>query len=192
MESPLLKSMKAINVVSDILITVVIVIASLLIVSVLPIPGNIKSYVVLSGSMEPSIKTGSVVFIKPDSLYKKGDVITFGSGTKTQAPVTHRIIETKIVNGTQVYSTKGDANNAADMRDIPKSEIQGKVFLTIPFLGYLVNFAKTRNGFLLLIIIPAVWIIIEHIIKIAKELSSKNKDIGQQKEKQENEKSDSQ
>jgi len=182
--------MKIINVISDILITIVVVVASLLIVSVLPIPGNIKSYVVLSGSMEPSIKTGSVVFIKPDSLYKQGDVITFGQSSKTQAPITHRIIETKVVNGTQVFMTKGDANNTADIAQIPKSDIQGKVFLTIPFLGYAVNFAKTRNGFILIILIPAVYIIIEQIIKIVKELSKKEGD--KEQPQQENEKSDSQ
>lgn len=182
--------MKIINIISDILITLVIVVASLLIVSVLPIPGNIKSFVVLSGSMEPNIKTGSVVFIKPDSLYKKGDVITFGQATKTNPPITHRVIETKVINGNQVFITKGDANNAPDIAEVPKSDIVGKVFLSIPILGYLVNFAKTKNGFILIILIPAIYIIIDQIIKITKELSLKNKDKGQ--EKQENEKESSQ
>lgn len=181
--------MKIINIISDILVALVIVVASLLIVSVLPVPGNIKSFVVLSGSMEPNIKTGSVVFIKPDSLYKKGDVITFGQATKTNPPITHRVIETKVINGNQVFITKGDANNTPDITEVPKSDIQGKVFLTIPFLGYLVNFAKTRNGFILIILIPAIYIIIDQIIKITKELSKKKENIGQQEIK-ENEPSD--
>jgi len=39
----------------------------------LRIPGNFKSLVVLSGSMEPSIKTGSVVAIKSQAEYAVGD-----------------------------------------------------------------------------------------------------------------------
>ena len=48
-----------------------------------------KPFIVLSGSMEPSIMTGDMVFVKetdPDSL-KVGDVIAYKSGS---AVVTHR------------------------------------------------------------------------------------------------------
>ena len=72
-----------------------------------------KPFIVLSGSMEPSIMTGDMVFVKetdPDSL-KVGDVIAYKSGS---AVVTHRIVEVKSENGETRYVTQGDANNAAD------------------------------------------------------------------------------
>ncbi len=97
-----------------ILITFLIAVAGTLIISILPITGNIKILTVVSGSMEPNIKLGSVVLVKPVSDYKIGDVITFGEITKTKAPITHRIADIKISGNQKVYITKGDANNTAD------------------------------------------------------------------------------
>jgi len=96
-------------------------IAVLLIVSSFPIPGNIKFLTVLSGSMEPAIKMGSVVLVKPaqeQADYKIGDVITFGEISKIKTPTTHRIYEIKVQGSQPVYITKGDANNAPDIREI--------------------------------------------------------------------------
>lgn len=151
-------------------------IALLLIVSVLPITGNIKFLTVLSGSMEPTIKTGSIVLVKPTSEYKIGDVITFGPTTKTTPPTTHRIVEIKVVGGQPVYTTKGDANNSADTREIQKSDVIGKVMIRVPYLGYVIDFVRKPIGFMLVIIIPAVVIINDEIRKIWKEIKKfKNK-----------------
>src|SRR3989344_4702559 len=92
-------------------IALVVGIAGLLLGSMLPIPGNIEVKIVKSGSMEPSISTGSLVVVRPHAAYAKGDVITFGKDTKTDIPTTHRIIDTK--DG-PLYIVKGDANEEAD------------------------------------------------------------------------------
>ncbi|MDD5152494.1 MAG: signal peptidase I [Candidatus Pacebacteria bacterium] len=144
--------------------------ASLLIVSVFPITGNIKVLSVLSGSMEPTIHTGSVVIIKPISDYKIGDVITFGKNTKTEIPTTHRIAEMKAVSGEIVYKTRGDANNSEDSKEVSQKEVLGKVYFSIPFLGYIVDFLKKPVGLMLVIVIPAVIIVYDEIQKIIKEI----------------------
>lgn len=115
------------------------VIAFILIISLLPIPGNFKFLTVLSGSMEPVIKTGSIVLVKPISDYNTNDIITFESRGEN---VTHRIYEEKTMDNTKSYITKGDANNASDMREVKKENIIGKVFVSIPYLGYGVNFIQ--------------------------------------------------
>ena len=56
----------------------------------LPIPGNYQLLTVLSGSMEPAIHTGSVVFVKPVNEYKVNDIITFGEISKTKVPKSNR------------------------------------------------------------------------------------------------------
>ena len=145
----------------------------LLIVSILPITGNIKILTVLSGSMAPAIKTGSVVVVKPVGEYKIGDVITFGPMSKTKAPTTHRIYNIKIESGEPVYVTKGDTNNAPDTREIKKNDIVGKVLFTVPFAGYGIDFARKPLGFALIIIIPAAVIIGDEIKKIIKEMKRK-------------------
>jgi len=148
-------------------------VAVLLIVSVFPITGNYKLMIVQSGSMEPAIKLGSVVIVKPANDYKIGDVISFGAVTKTKAPTTHRISDIKVENGKISYITKGDANNAPDQREITKRDIVGKVLFSIPYLGYAVDFAKRPLGFSLIIIVPAALIIIDEIKNIYGEIKKK-------------------
>lgn len=165
----------------------IILIAVLLIVSILPITGNIKFLTVLSGSMEPAIKTGSIVLTKPISDYKIGDIITFGPTTKTTPPTTHRIAEIKVVGGEPVYITKGDANNSVDSREIKKSDIIGKTIVKVPYLGYVIDFVRKPIGFVLIIVIPAVVIINDEIRKIWKEITrlrnkKKEKDAKQDEE----------
>ncbi|MDD5146320.1 MAG: signal peptidase I [Candidatus Pacebacteria bacterium] len=156
-------------------LTALALIAALLVVSVLPITGNIKFLVVQSGSMTPAIKTGSLVVIKPAGDYKIGDIITFGQITKTKTPTTHRIVEMKVADGNPVYITKGDANNGPDQKEISQKEILGKVLLKVPYIGYAVAAARTKIGFALIIIIPALAIIVEEVIKIKNEIR-KDKD----------------
>lgn len=148
----------------------VALIAVLLIISTLPITGNYKVMTVLSGSMEPEIKTGSIVIVKPVSDYKIRDVITFVSkGNKT--PTTHRIEDMELIEGIVAYITKGDANNAIDSRKIAEKEIIGKVLFTIPYIGYAVDVVKKPIGFMIIIIIPAAIIVFDELKKIKKEIS---------------------
>ncbi len=161
--------MKLSKVIYYFFLTIIAAIALLLIVSVLPIPGNIKFMVVQSGSMEPEIKTGSIVMTKPSSEYKVGDIITFGAYSKTKAPTTHRIVEIK--NGT--YITKGDRNNAPDTKPVSQREIIGKVVFDAPHLGYVVAFTRQPIGFVLVLLIPAAIIITDEVKKIINEIKKR-------------------
>jgi len=154
-----------------ILIAGILAIALLLVVSIFPITGNFNTKIVLSGSMEPAIHIGSVVVIKPSEDYKIGDIITFGKDTKTDVPTTHRIIEMRAEAGKMIFQTKGDANENADAREVKESEVIGKVLFSIPYLGYLVDFAKKPVGFALLVVIPAGIIVIDELGKIWKEIT---------------------
>ncbi|AVQ99889.1 signal peptidase I [Oceanobacillus iheyensis] len=109
---------------------------------------------VLSGSMEPGIQTGSLIAVKPDGdmkRFKDGDVITFMD--EEEKLITHRITEV-MASGEQVmYRTKGDNNNAEDLQPVLSENVVAEYTgFTIPYLGYLVNFAQSRNGAFLLLI----------------------------------------
>jgi len=154
----------------------------LLIVSVFPITGNFKVLTVQSGSMMPAIKTGSIVLVKPTNNYKIGDIITFGQISKTKTPTTHRIAEIEVANGQPIYTTKGDANNAPDQKQVPAKEVIGRVLLDVPFLGYAVAAAKKPWGFMLLIAVPALLVIYEEAHKIWQEIKkSKTKKLDDEK-----------
>lgn len=93
-------------------------------------------FVVLSGSMEPSIPTGSVIFTLSDEEICIGDIITF---QKQGTVITHRI-DGRTQNG---YITKGDANSLVDAGTVSIDQIIGKVLFYIPYLGYLISFFQS-------------------------------------------------
>jgi len=165
--------MKIFKIIYSIFVAFIVVVAVLLIVSVLPITGNYKVMTVISGSMAPAIKMGSVVIVKPVSDYKIGEVITFGPYSRTKAPTTHRIYDIKVTGGEPIYITKGDVNNAPDTREITKKDVLGKVLFSVPYVGYAVDFAKKPVGFALIIIVPAAIIIGDEIKKIINEIKKK-------------------
>jgi signal peptidase len=156
-------------IIADIILGLVIVFSVLVILSSLNIGGR-QMFVVKSGSMEPKIKTGSVVFNQKQDKYQKNDVITF-KVKDSKDTTTHRLHEIKIDNKKQTfYVTKGDANNAPDGELVLKANVVGKVQSSIPYLGYLVAFIKTLPGLIIFVVIPATIIIYEEIGKIKDEV----------------------
>ena len=104
---------------------------------------GIEPYVVLSGSMEPAIQTGSVSFINKHVSYEEiqeGDIIAFKSGQDTK--VTHRV-----VNITEEgMETKGDANSNSDGIKTTKENYIGKNIFGIPKLGYAIKVIQSTRG----------------------------------------------
>jgi len=147
----------------------VFVIALLMILSKFNV-GGLRVLTVRSGSMSPAIFTGSVTFVSPAKTYNVNDIITFRAQGKKEL-VTHRIVEADKSTDKNFYWTKGDANDAPDSYKVPQIGIIGKVRFSLPLLGYMVDFAKTIPGLMLLIIIPATIIIYDEIRKIKKEMA---------------------
>ncbi|SFJ47248.1 signal peptidase, endoplasmic reticulum-type [Halobacillus dabanensis] len=128
---------------------------------------------VLSGSMEPTFQTGSIVAIEPTddgTQYKKGDVITFLR--EEGVLVTHRIIEVKGSGENTSYVTKGDNNDGADLEPVLASNVVGKyVDFTVPYIGYVMDFANSKLGSLLLLVVPGVGLFGYGCISIWREIS---------------------
>lgn len=147
-----------------------LVIVGVLLASALPVPGGVRVFVVQSGSMEPAIKTGAVVVVKPQASYKPGEVITFGPYSKVKPPTTHRIVEVKSESGQPVYLTKGDANKTEDMSEVRSRNVIGRVVVNVPYVGYLVAAAKQPVGFVVLVVLPAIIIVWDELKKIWQEV----------------------
>ncbi|WP_059170869.1 signal peptidase I SipW [Bacillus sp. FJAT-27445] len=139
---------------------------------------------VLSGSMEPTFKTGSIIVVNPvedKTSLKKGDVITFMIEENQLA--THRIMEV-IKNDNQVmYKTKGDNNNSADTDLVLGQNVVAKYTgITIPYAGYLVDYTKSKNGTAFLLILPGILLLLYSgftIFRALKEIDvpKKGKDV---------------
>lgn len=98
---------------------------------------------VLSGSMEPTYPVGSQVVVERvegDQVtdLRVGDVITFLPHPESATAVTHRIVKKSYrQDGTAVFTTRGDANNADDTWALTEQQIRGKVRYHVPYAGYL-------------------------------------------------------
>jgi signal peptidase len=158
------------KIIQNIITAVIIVIGLFLIITLFPVKGNYQVKVVLSGSMEPTIHTGSVVIIKPKSQYKIGDIVIFGKDTKTEIPTTHRIVSSRATEGVMLFTTKGDANEDADTKEIRQSDIHGKVLFSVPFMGYVISFVRKPLGMIVVILIPALVVVYDEVRKITKEV----------------------
>jgi len=148
-----------------------VLMAGVTVISALDFSDTWKLMAVQSGSMEPAIKTGSLVMIKKADDYQKEEVITYQNEQDSRVTATHRIVEIK--DGQ--FITKGDANNAVDTTAVPKNLILGKVTLVIPLLGYLISFIKTLPGLIILIIVPSTIIVYSEILNIKNEIIKKLK-----------------
>lgn len=118
---------------------------------------------VQSGSMEPEIGTGSVVFVTEttaDSV-DEGDVITYTDDGDNL--ITHRVVEVHRSETSVRFITKGDANENRDAEPVYRSELVGKVMFSIPYMGYVVAFGGTRMGYLTLVLVPCVLLIFNEI-----------------------------
>lgn len=126
---------------------------------------------VSSGSMEPSISTGSLVIIFPRDEYKIDDVITYNPDPgNSQLTTTHRIQSIEVADENTFFTTKGDANSTPDADLINSKSVLGKVVLHVPYIGYLAAFTRTIQGMFLLIILPSILIIYDELNKIKVEL----------------------
>jgi len=124
-----------INVLTTLIIVVGVVFIGLYIFGITP-------YVVLSGSMEPTIKTGSLCFINKHAKYEKikeKDVIAF---KKDGTLVTHRVYSVT----EEGFETKGDNNDDKDGGLVTKDNFVGKNVFWLPKVGYGVKLVQSTKG----------------------------------------------
>lgn len=149
----------------------VLIVAALLtpaIIYVIPfIVDGYYSSVIMSGSMEPAVPVGSIVVthkIDVDNV-KAGDIIVFH---RSDSKTLHRVIEKIVENDSYYFKTKGDANETPDPWNVQPEQVQGALLLNIPYYGYLLYYAGTSIGFVLMVIIPAILLIANEVRKIIK------------------------
>lgn len=148
------------NTVTGVLVALVVIVAILLVgVRIV----GLDVYMVLSGSMEPVYKTGSIVYVKEVDPYalKVGDDITYMLDEDTIA--THRIIEVmpdpedeEVVR----FRTKGVNNKIADENPVHYKNVIGSPVFTIPYLGYVADYVQNPPGMYIAIAAGAVLILL--------------------------------
>ena len=134
--------------------------ASLLTVAATNLLGY-QNFVIYSGSMQPTVKVGSLLLTRPVDVedLRVGDVITYRSpGNHTT--LTHRIVSIRQQDGDWVFQTKGDANPEPDPREVILRGQVTKMAFGIPYLGYVVDFARSTAGIALFLLVPAAGLVL--------------------------------
>lgn len=126
-------------------------IAAILLVS--PKLFKIEPSIVLSGSMEPALRAGDVIYTKlnTDSVYQVGDIVVFRYEAASK-PSAHRITA---IDETVIH-TKGDNNEYEDMAVITPEQIEGRGVCVVPKIGYVIQKAQTKKGIIALLSVICV------------------------------------
>ncbi len=116
---------------------------------------GIKTFVIISGSMEPNINIGDMVIVKiADEPYMVGDIIAFREGNTV---IVHRIVKKIDEDGKIKYQTKGDNNNAVDKNLVEENRIEGVYKFKIPMVGNVFMFIY-KNFVIIIIILLIIMI----------------------------------
>ncbi|MCP3910971.1 MAG: signal peptidase I [Actinomycetia bacterium] len=117
-----------------------VLVAGLAVAAVAPRLIGYRSVVVVSGSMEPAIRTSDVVVTSPSDGVGLGEgaVINFEYGGETRL---HRIAAVT----SEGYRTAGDANRVADSELVSPSQVHGVGIVVVPFIGLPARWAADRQ-----------------------------------------------
>lgn len=146
------------QIINNIIIAVLIILVCIFFV---PKILGCENLAVLSGSMEPKISVGSMVIVQdvdPNDL-EVGDIITYKISDTTL--VTHRIVS--IDQDAQEIVTKGDANDVIDGEPVSFSNVVGKLFISIPFLGYISIYMQGKAGIAIICGVVGILILLNYL-----------------------------
>lgn len=143
---------------------------------------NTPMVVVVSGSMEPNLYRGDLLFLRgidAENIQngtiegKEGDIIVFdarglGWYHAPTDPIVHRVIDKKYDNG-WFFLTKGDANANPDIVWIPETRIFGVVTGRIPYIGWVKIILTESNLLIPLLVIVSVLLVGSVIWDIVKK-----------------------
>lgn len=144
------------NIISTVLVSLVVLLALLLVGARV---FGLQVFTVLSGSMEPTYHTGSLIYVKKVDPYtiQSGQVITFLLDEDTIA--THRVVavvpdeeDASVIR----FRTKGDANESEDGGLVHYKNVIGTPVFTIPKLGYVASYIQHPPGMYVAIAAGAV------------------------------------
>ena len=163
------------NVVSSILVALVVLLALLLVGARVV---GLQVFVVLSGSMEPTYHTGSLIYVKKVDPYtiQEGQPITFMMNETTVA--THRVVgivpdeeDPTVIR----FRTKGDANDAEDGGLVHYKNVIGRPVFSIPYLGYVADYIQHPPGRYVAISAGAVLLLLVFLPDVFSEDPDKKK-----------------
>lgn len=125
-------------------------------------PGSVL--IVLSGSMAPVLNAGDLIINRRVvDVPQPGTIITYEHEGKL---ITHRVVEV-FPDGLR---TKGDANSEPDAWLVPFTAVRGVAWIRVRYVGYVVSYLRTQQGWFVGVILPAILIILHEMLVIVQEI----------------------
>lgn len=171
------------NIISTVLVALVVLLALLLVGARV---FGLQVFTVLSGSMEPTYHTGSLIYVKKVDPYtiQSGQVITFMLDENTVA--THRVVgvvpdeeDPTVIR----FRTKGDANETVDGALVHYKNVLGKPVFTIPYLGYVADYIQHPPGMYTAIAAGVILLLLVFVPDMFDDEKKKKKDDPSAEEK---------
>jgi signal peptidase len=118
-----------------------------------PLAFHARPLVVLSGSMEPALRTGDVSVVRSIAPLdaRPGDIVTFRDPDNADRLITHRVRAMRVQGDAVVFRTRGDANNVSEHWRVPASGEIGRLMYRIPKLGWVLSYARSKGLFMLML-----------------------------------------
>ena len=150
---------------------------------------GLQPTIVLSGSMEPTLRPGGLAFIRnlrappviegvpgdPTAAIDKGEIITFHAPRRPEYQVSHRVIGVIDDRDGRRFATQGDANSQPDPVLVPAENVVGTVAYHIPYLGYFVGWLQRPSAFLVLAGVPTALIVVSESSKVFRDLRARRR-----------------
>lgn len=139
------------RIVKNIIFSIIYLLIILYLVIFIPCLWGNKPLVVVSGSMEPILKVGGILYYEkyPLTDFKKGDILVYETKEHT---IAHRIVSQDEIG----FITKGDVNNSNDYYKVSNNQVLGKgTNWSIPYVGYYADYIY-HHKYLIVIVIGIV------------------------------------
>lgn len=134
------------NLLKNIIIKLLYILISIYLIIFIPSIWGEKPLVILSGSMEPILKVGGILYYKEENIndFNEGDVLVYQLNDHI---ISHRIV--KVLDDS--FITKGDNNKSIDIYEVLNCQILGKgTNWSIPYIGYYADFIYNHKYLLVI------------------------------------------
>jgi len=119
-----------------------LVVALALLLIVVPKVTGSTPLTVLTSSMEPTLPPGTLIIVRPvapDDI-RIGDVVTYQIHSGVPGVITHRVTAISSSSaGGRTFTFKGDNNSVADADQVLPVQIQGRLWYSVPWVGWVNN-----------------------------------------------------
>ncbi len=149
---------------------------------------GVQPLIVLTGSMEPTLPTGGIAYMRPvadasrtnatpevdpnwtpTAPIQAGDIITFRVPRDPRLTISHRVIAVLEDDRGRRFQTQGDNSGHPDAQPVLASSVVGTVVFAVPRLGYVADWLRHGSSFLLLLGTPTAIVVLVESAKIVRD-----------------------